>query len=115
MNAYVLVRSSDIKWGEDLVRYLEQVDETFERHGGTILAQGFAARVLEGADSSFHTLLSFPDEAAAAAWYDGADYLSIRHLRHDSSTSVGVILAGAPSGYRAVHQLGPQSRPHPQT
>ena len=105
MPAYVLFRSDDIQWGQQLIDYLGQVDATFESHGGVVLAQGFPARVVEGSWDAFVTLLQFPTEEDAVAWYDGEQYASIRPLRQEATASVGVVLTGVAQGYRAAHLL----------
>lgn len=105
MPAYVLFRNDDIQWCQALIDYIRQVDATFESHGGVVLVQGFPARVVEGSWDGFVTLLQFPTEEDAVAWYDSEQYAAIRPLRQGAATSVGVVLRGVAEGYQSVQLL----------
>lgn len=104
-DAYVLVRSDDLRPGESLVGYISQVDATLERFGATILVQNFPAEVPVGEWNGFITLLRFPSLEGAREWYDSPEYQAIRHLRTDSSAPTDVLVEGVPEGHRSVDLL----------
>jgi uncharacterized protein (DUF1330 family) len=71
----------------DGLRYLEQVEATFEPYGGKWLVLGTPDDVLEGAWPGSVVLMEFPDRGAAQAWYRSPAYQQIIRLRTDNTVS----------------------------
>ena len=60
--------------------------DVFARYGGTILAVDDDTVALEGDNPSDRSvILSFPNEAAALAWYRSDDYRALAQHRHAAS------------------------------
>ena len=100
--AYVLVRSDDLRLGDDLLRYLRSVDDTLERYNARILVQNFPAEVVEGEWPGFVTLLQFDDLDQAQQWYRSHEYQAIQGLRAGSSTATAIVVEGVTSGHRST-------------
>lgn len=102
---YVLVRSDDLDPGDDLRRYVAEVDATLERYGAEILVQSFPAAVPEGEWSGFVTLLRFESVEAARRWYDSPEYAAVRPMRQASSTPTAILVEGVAPGHRSSDLL----------
>lgn len=100
--AYVLVRSDDLRMGDDVLRYLRSVDDTLERYGARILVQSLPTEVVEGHWPGFVTLLQFDDLTHAQRWYRSPEYQAIQGLRAGSSNATAVIVEGVSPGHRSV-------------
>jgi uncharacterized protein (DUF1330 family) len=71
----------------DNLKYLEQVEATFEPYGGKWLVLDAQVEVLEGQWPGSVVLMEFPDMDTARRWYGSPGYQDILHLRTDNVIS----------------------------
>lgn len=77
-------------------KYTALTPATLARHGGRFLTRGEPVHTMEGpAFAERMVILEFPDEAAARAWYDDADYQSASEFRRLASTGRMCLQAGS--------------------
>lgn len=105
MPAFAIAHLQDVQFGEDIVRYLQAVDDTFQPHGGRFRSHGKRPEVLEGDWPGDVVVVEFPNLAAARAWYHSAAYQAILPLRLRHSRGDVILLDGVPDGYRATELL----------
>jgi uncharacterized protein (DUF1330 family) len=103
--AYAIAYLKDVRFGEEIIDYLQRIDETLAPYGGRFLVHGGALTPAEGTWDGDIVVIAFPDLAAATQWYESPGYQEILPLRTTNSTSVAVIVEGVPAGYRAVDGL----------
>ena len=75
-------------------QYIAAVGPILQAHGAENIVVDRDSELLEGSAGQVTVVLRFATKAAAQAWYESPEYLSIRHLRTDSSEGVGVIAEG---------------------
>jgi uncharacterized protein (DUF1330 family) len=103
--AYAVAYLEDIRFGPDLITYLERIDATLEPHGGTFLVHGGDLIGVEGRWDGQLVVIRFPSERAALAWYHSPAYQEILPLRTNNTCSRAAISGGVPQGYRAIAGL----------
>jgi len=102
---YAIGILSDIKFGTDIIDYLNRIDETLAPFNGKFLIHGVKAAVMEGTWDSDLVVIEFPDYATAAAWYASPAYREIIPLRGDNSDSVILLADGVPADHLATDVL----------
>jgi uncharacterized protein (DUF1330 family) len=71
--------------------------EIFDRFGGKLVGADENVEIVEGSWPFTRTvLIEFPSKELARAWYGSDEYQAVVGLRHDSTTSNLVIVAGYP-------------------
>lgn len=103
-SAYAIFWTHFLQPGPGLIRYLSAVDEILDRHEAKVLAQG-PGSTLEGDAQGFVTVLRFPSEAHARAWYHDPDYQEIKSGRLESGRWSGLLLEGVGPNHRAANLL----------
>lgn len=110
MPAYAIAHLQDLRFGPDIVAYLQAIDATLAPHGGRFLVHGSSAKALEGPFSGDVAVVAFPDRAQAGAWYASPAYQTILPLRTRNARGWVVLVDGVGEGYRATDLLqGPTS------
>jgi uncharacterized protein (DUF1330 family) len=104
-SAYAIAHLEDIRFGPDLITYLERIDDTLKPHGGTFLIHGGNLINMEGQWSGQLVVIRFPSEEAALTWYHSPAYQEILPLRTRNTHSTAIISGGVPEGYRAIDGL----------
>ncbi len=94
MTAYAVAHLTDADLNDEIVQYLQRIDATLEPFGGQFLIHGARAQVLEGSWPGDAILVSFPDLAAARAWYDSPAYQEILPLRLRNSAGSVILVEG---------------------
>jgi uncharacterized protein (DUF1330 family) len=75
--------------------YRRRVDALIEKHGGRYLVAAAVPEVLEGQWRPKRlTVIEFPSNARAKAFYESAEFRSIVHLRLDSARTNLVLVEG---------------------
>jgi len=105
MTAYAIAYLRDLRFGPDIVAYLQAIDATLAPHGGRFLVHGSSAEVLEGPFSGDVVVAAFPDRAQASAWYASPAYQAILPLRTRNARGWVVLVDGAGEGHRATDLL----------
>jgi uncharacterized protein (DUF1330 family) len=71
--------------------------EIFDNFGATVVGVDEQVETVEGSWPFTRTvIIEFPNKELARAWYDSDEYQAVVGLRHDSTTSNLVIVAGYP-------------------
>ncbi|MEQ8832542.1 MAG: DUF1330 domain-containing protein [Alphaproteobacteria bacterium] len=81
MPTLAIATLTDVTFGDDLVRYLTEIDATMAPFGGIYLVHGNPKTVLEGDWPGDVVILQFPDRASAEGWYASDAYRAILLLR----------------------------------
>jgi uncharacterized protein (DUF1330 family) len=103
--AYAVAYLREVRFGEEIIDYLQRIDETLAPFGGRFLVHGGAITPAEGTWDGDLVVISFPDRDAATQWYESAAYQAILSLRTENSSSIAAIVEGVTPGYRAVDGL----------
>jgi len=102
MPAYAIANLSNVDLNADIVRYLQEIDDTLVPFGGRFLVHGVTPEVMEGPWADATVIIEFPDLDRARAWYASPAYLELLPLRTENSDSAAAILDGVGVGYRAA-------------
>ena len=96
MPAYVLARQRIPDPDADaLRRYREASGPLVERFGGRFIVRGGPIDTLEGeAGANRISVIEFPDDASARAWYDSPEYQEIAALRRSAAEADFVLVDG---------------------
>jgi len=105
MSAYAVGLLRDARMGEDLVDYLEHIDETLAPHGGRFIIHGAQPEVLEGEWDDDLIVIEFPTLEAARRWYYSPNYQWLLPLRIANSSGTVALLEGVGAGHRATDIL----------
>jgi uncharacterized protein (DUF1330 family) len=94
MTVYVIVQLKMID-REAYDRYQARFFDVFRKFGGRLLSADEHPAVLEGRwDRDKLVLMSFPDEAAFAAWANSPDYLEISKDRKAGAEAIVLLAKG---------------------
>lgn len=102
MPAFAIATLSDIRFGDEIARYLLGIDATLEPFGGAFRVHGAPPQVVEGDWPASTIVIEFPDLASAQAWYASPDYQRILPLRTRNARGSTLLIEGVPRGYRAA-------------
>jgi len=105
MPAYAIANLSNVDLNADIVRYLQEIDDTLVPFGGRFLVHGVTPEVMEGPWAAATVIIESPDLDRARAWYASPAYLELLPLRTENSDSAAAILDGVGDGYRAASFL----------
>jgi uncharacterized protein (DUF1330 family) len=89
------------EWCDDIHRYIDLVQATFEPFGGKFRVHGGPLEVLEGHQEGAVVVVEFPSLAHAQQWYRSPAYQAILPLRADHTRGTVFLVEGVPSSYRA--------------
>jgi uncharacterized protein (DUF1330 family) len=95
MAAYVIA-DFEILDLEGMREYLSRVGTTIEQYGGTYLAQGKRAEIIEEGD--WHprrlVILKFESIEHAKRWYHSEEYSAIKAIRHKAAHTQLILVPG---------------------
>jgi uncharacterized protein (DUF1330 family) len=97
--AYAVGYLRDVVFGDDIIRYLREIDATLEPFGGEFIVHGGQIEAVEGEWDGALVIIRFPDRPSAIGWYESADYQRILALRVQNSRSMAAIVDGVNSGH----------------
>lgn len=103
--AYAICVLRDVDFGDDVIRYMREIDATLEPFGGEFIIHGGHTEVLEGQWDGALVMIRFPDRDAAQQWYASADYQRILPLRVDHSASITFIVDGVKPGHTGAAKV----------
>ncbi|MFI6491780.1 DUF1330 domain-containing protein [Streptomyces sp. NPDC050564] len=83
MSAYAMANLFPTGLNEDILTYIEQIQDTFAAFGGRFLVHGARAEVVEGEWPGDIIVVEFPDMDSLKAWYASPAYREILSLRKD--------------------------------
>ena len=102
MAAYALAHLRTPRINEDVLRYIDTIQDTLDPFGGRFLVHGAEVEVKEGEWPGTVVIVEFPDVDAAHAWYDSPAYQEILPLRTDHIEGAAIIVDGVAPGYDAT-------------
>lgn len=107
MTAYAVGLLEDLKFGPDIVAYLQRIDASMKPFDGAFLVHGTRPEMREGAFSGDCVLIRFPSMQQARDWYDSPAYAALIPLRTQHSRSTVFLLQGVEGApdYRAASLL----------
>ena len=105
MPTYAIAYLQDVRFGPDIVAYLQSIDATLAPFDGRFLVHGSPAQALEGPFSGDVVIIAFPDQAQASAWYASPAYQAILPLRTRNARGWVVLVDGVGEGHRATDLL----------
>jgi uncharacterized protein (DUF1330 family) len=97
--AYAVGYLRQVVFGDDIVRYMREIDETLAPFGGEFIVHGGHIEAVEGQWDGDLVIIRFPDRASALQWYESADYQRILPLRTENSRSMAAIVDGVKPGH----------------
>jgi uncharacterized protein (DUF1330 family) len=97
--AYAVAYLRDVEFGDDIIKYMREIDDTFAPFGGEFLIHGGDLDVREGEWNGTLVMIRFPDANSAARWYKSAEYQRIAPLRLNNSNSMLAIVEGVKPGH----------------
>jgi uncharacterized protein (DUF1330 family) len=98
--AYAVGYLRDVVFGDDIVRYLREIDATLEPFGGEFIVHGGQIAPMEGEWDGALVIIRFPDRTSAMRWYESDDYQRLLPLRVNNSDSMAAIVDGVEPGHR---------------
>jgi uncharacterized protein (DUF1330 family) len=101
MTAYAIANLRKVDVNEEIVSYLQRIDETLTAYDGKFLIHGSTPEVMDGDLPGAIVVIAFPDLDRAHAWYASPGYQAILPLRTRNSEGGAVIVDGVPEGYLA--------------
>lgn len=103
--AYAVAYLQDVDFGDDIVRYMREIDATLVPFGGEFIVHGGDLAPVEGEWHGDLVIIRFPDRAAADGWYASSAYQRILPLRTRRSVSATAIVDGVGPGHTAVKRV----------
>jgi uncharacterized protein (DUF1330 family) len=97
--AYAVGYLRDVVFGDEIIRYMREIDATLEPFGGEFIVHGGHIEPMEGQWDGALVIIRFPDRESALQWYESADYQRILPLRVQNSRSTAAIVDGVKSGH----------------
>ncbi|GIE76346.1 hypothetical protein Aph02nite_22960 [Actinoplanes philippinensis] len=101
MTAYAVAHLRTLSDHDDVLTYIEKIQDTMQPYGGRFLVHGAAAEVVEGEWPGALVVVSFPDLRAAHDWYASPAYREILPLRTDHIAGDVVLVQGVEPDYDA--------------
>ncbi|MFI8993164.1 DUF1330 domain-containing protein [Streptomyces sp. NPDC053542] len=99
MSAYAVGHIRGESRHEDVLSYMERIQETLDPFGGRFRVHGAKAEVREGSWPGHLVLIEFPDLDSARAWYDSPAYQELIPLRTRHLDADILLVPGVPPGY----------------
>ena len=92
---YYFVANIEIKDEKEYQKYLDNVDEVFNKYGGKYLAVDDKPKILEGNWSYTRTvLIKFPSKDDFQNWYHSEEYQTILEHRLNSANRDTILIRG---------------------
>jgi uncharacterized protein (DUF1330 family) len=102
MTAYAIAHLRAPQINDEVLEYIERIQQTMDPFGGRFLVHGAQVEALEGTWPGTIVIIGFPDLAEARAWYDSPAYQEILPLRSRHIPGDVIIVPGVPDGYDPV-------------
>jgi uncharacterized protein (DUF1330 family) len=101
--AYAVAHLRNLTMNEDVVEYLERIQDTLDPFGGRFAVHVPNLEVREGEWPGTLVILTFPTIEDARGWYDSPAYQEILHLRTDHIDGDTLLVEGVPDDYDVRH------------
>ena len=99
MAAYAMAHLRTPHINDDVLEYLDTIQDTLDPHAGRFLVHGATVEVKEGEWPGTVVVIEFPDIDAARAWYESPAYQAILPLRTTHIAGEALIVDGVTAAY----------------
>ena len=99
MSAYAIAHLRTPTINEDVLHYIERIQDTLDPYGGRFVVHGGHVDVVEGSWPGDIVIIEFRDTATAHARYASPAYQEILPLRTTHIEADTIIVDGVPPGY----------------
>jgi uncharacterized protein (DUF1330 family) len=99
--AYAIAHLRDVRMNDDVLEYIERIQDTLDPFGGRFLVHGATVEVREAPWPGTIVVIEFPDIESARAWYESPAYQEILHLRTEHTDASAILVEGVAPGYDA--------------
>ncbi len=106
MTAYAVAVIRETRFNDEVVKYLQGIDETLAPFSGRYLVHGGPYQPLEGSWSGDLVVIEFPSMEDAKAWYNSDAYAAIRSLRMNNTEGDVLLVQGVGQGHKGADILG---------
>lgn len=103
--AYAVAIIRETRFNDDVVKYLQGIDETLAPFCGKYVVHGGPYHPLEGSWKGDLVIIQFPSMEDAQAWYDSDAYASLRHLRTENTEGDVLLVQGVVKGHKGADLL----------
>ncbi|AYY55649.1 DUF1330 domain-containing protein [Burkholderia multivorans] len=105
MTAYAIAHLHDVEMCDDIVEYLERIDDTLAPFGGRFAIHGARPDVREGTWHGDLIAIAFADMETARAWYESDAYRQIQPLRARHASGPLILIEGVDEDHKATDIL----------
>ncbi len=105
MTCFAVCHLREIDMGDDIVAYLEGIDETLAPYEGRFVIHGGEKQHLEGSFRGDLIVVAFPDRRSAEGWYASSAYGRILPKRLKRSEGDVFLINGVGPDHRATDVL----------
>lgn len=102
MSAYAMAHLRAVDFNEEIVEYLERIDDTLPEFDGRFIVHGQLPEVADGEFEGVIVVIEFPDVERARAWYASPGYAAISPLRINNSEGGAFVVDGVDEDYKAA-------------
>lgn len=102
MSAYAMAHLRTVDFNEEIVEYLEKIDDTLPPYEGRFLVHGQLPEVADGTFEGVIVVIEFPDLERARGWYESEPYAAIAPLRVNNSEGGAFVVQGVDADYKAA-------------
>jgi len=99
MAAYAMAHLHTPQINDDVLEYIETIQDTLDPFGGRFLVHGAEVEVKEGDWPGTVVVIGFPDIDAARGWYDSPAYQAILPMRTNHIDGAALIVDGVAPEY----------------
>jgi uncharacterized protein (DUF1330 family) len=111
--AYAIGYLRDVAFGDDIIRYMREIDGTLAPYGGEFVIHGGRLEPKEGQWDGDVVVIRFPDRHSAEQWFDSPAYQRIVPLRVDNSRSMIALVDGVKPGHTGASKVAELQRRDP--
>ena len=105
MPGYAIGHLRNVRFGAEIIGYLERIDATLEPFGGRFLIHGARAECMEGSWTGDLIVIAFPSLEIARNWYASPAYQAIAPLRSRNADGEILLIDGVEEPHRATDVL----------
>jgi uncharacterized protein (DUF1330 family) len=100
--AYAMAHLRTPTINEQVLEYIERIQDTLDPYQGRFLVHGAEVEEVEGPWPGTVVVIEFPDVESARAWYRSPAYQAILPLRTDNIDGSAIIVPGVAPDYDAT-------------
>ncbi len=106
MTAYAVAVIRETRFNDEVIKYLQGIDETLSAFSGKYIVHGGPYKPVEGAWTGDLVVIEFPSMENAEAWYHSDAYAAIRPLRTNNTEGDVLLVPGVPPDHKGADILG---------